>query len=120
VFGFEHELPGVVGVGELTEVVMVETRFRVEVGVVVVKMVEVVLPVTVTGWVTVAVKLVVLHGGCVSIHEQAVLAIEAAAEASWERSDEAGDLADVVDLLLVDFDEVVVERLEVVTAAPRF
>jgi hypothetical protein len=68
----------------------------------------------------VAVKLVVTHGGCVSIHEQAVLAIETAAEASWESSKEAGDPADVVDLLLVDFDEVVVERFEVVTAAARF
>jgi len=137
VFGAEHGLPGVVGVGELTAVVVVETRFRVEVGVVVVTMVEMVLPVTVIGWVTVAVEVPVLHGGCVSMHEQAVLTIEAAAEASWERSDEAGDPAVVVDVLLVDFDEakdlvevvvlllvdlseVVPERCEVVTAAARF
>jgi hypothetical protein len=120
IFGAEHALLGVVGVGALTAVVVVEMRLRVDVGVVVVKMVEMVLPVTVTGWVTAAVKLIVLHGGCVSMHEQAVLATEAAAEASWERSDKAGDPADVVDLLLVDFGEAVVERCEIVITAPRF
>jgi hypothetical protein len=92
IFGAEHALLGVVGVGALTAVVVVEMRLRVDVGVVVVKMVEMVLPVTVTGWVTAAVKL----------------------------SDKAGDPADVVDLLLVDFGEAVVERCEIVITAPRF
>jgi hypothetical protein len=120
VFGAAHALLGSVGMGGLTAVVVVETRSRVNMGVVVVTMVEMVVPVTVTGWVTVSVRIVVLHGGCVSMHEHAVLAIEAAAEASSESSKEAGSPVALDDVLLVGLDGVVVGGLEVVLAAFRF
>lgn len=45
-------------------------------------------------------KLAVLHGGCVSMQEQAVLAIDAAAEARLESKTEAGVAVAFVDVLL--------------------